>query len=68
MNMADFSKSRTDDRWKFAKGEAEDALKHGTHHVLHLKLDSHHFPVVVPSRQIQADNSMKRKDGDYKFM
>ena len=51
---------------KFGRVDSDDVLKHRTHHVLHLKLDSHDLPVVIPSRQIQADDSMKRKDGDYK--
>lgn len=59
---------RKEDKWNVAKGESEDILKHGTHHVLHLKLNGHHFPVVISSRQIQADDSMKRKNGDYKIM
>jgi hypothetical protein len=63
-----FEVCSTEDEQRFAREYSDDILKHRTHHVLHLKLDSYDLPVVIPSRQIQADDSMKRKNGNYKKM
>jgi len=52
----------------FARADTNNALKYRTHYVLHLRLDSHDLPVVIPTRQVQANDSMKREEGNYRMV